>query len=175
MSRRRRRVLARVAGAVGVVTQVLVGLMGIVIFPAAFVSFLAGGAGVRLVGRDLEAASMRFGVALLASGVGLAAGVASGVRAMSVTALVSTAAFGVAWSLVQHLDREGRAAFGIRHRDWERRNIELHERRERLVDGGGDVEEPAHERASHGAAAVEPGASGEPGAVDGEDWWADLD
>ncbi len=131
MRPRRRRGLVRTAGVMGVVTQALVGLMSIVIFPAALVSLLAGAAGVRLVGRDREASSMRFGVALLASLVGLVFGFASG--PMLATATVSTGSYAAAWVLVQRLERESRTAFGIKHRAWERRQAELAERRDEFL------------------------------------------
>ncbi len=121
MSPRRRRVLIRGAGVVGALAQLLVGLMVIVIFPAAFVSAFTGVAAVRLVHRDLEAASMRFGVALLASGVGVLFGFVSGALPALAAAVLSTACFAFAWRAVQQLASEYRAAFGIKHRDWARR------------------------------------------------------
>lgn len=163
MSQLRRRVLIRGVGVVGALAQLLVGLMGIVIFPAALVAVITAVAAVRLVRRDLEAASMRFGVALLASGVGVVFGLASGAVPMIAAALLSTACFAFAWRGVQQLASEHRAAFGIKHRDWTRRDIELHNRRAALRDGrAGDP--PAPERPADDTAAPEAP----------DPWWEDL-
>lgn len=166
MNRQRRRVLVRVLGTVGVVTQFLVGLMGIIIFPAAFVSFFGGIAGIRLVGRDLEAASMRLGVALLASLVGLLFGMVAALP-MAVAAAVSSGCFGGAWWLVQQLGSEDRAAFGIKHRDWEHRNTAAHVRREELRNR---LPGTAPGAGSTG----DDDATGEP-AADDVAWWEELD
>lgn len=163
MSPSRRRSLVRAAGVVGATTQLLVGLMGIVIFPAAFVSVITAVAGTRLVGRDLEAASMRFGIALLASGVGVVFGLASGALPMIGAAAVSTGCLALAWTGVQRLASEHRAAFGIKHRDWERRDTELHARRDALrngrADGPSGAERPTDDVATPDAA---------------DPWWEDL-
>lgn len=164
MSPQRRRVLIRGAGVAGATTQLLVGLMGIVIFPAAFVSAITGVAGVRLVRRDLEAASMRFGVALLASGVGVVFGFASGALPMIAAAVLSTSCFGFAWRGVQELASQHRAAFGIRHRDWARRDTKLQERRDALRNGSPGGPSGPDGGADGTAAPDDPGA-----------WWADLD
>lgn len=163
MSPSRRRVLIRAAGVVGALAQLLVGLMVIVIFPAAFVSAFTGVAAVRLVRRDLEAASMRFGVALLASGVGVVFGFVSGALAALAAAALSTACFAFAWKSVQRLASEHRAAFGIKHRDWARRDTELHERRDALRNGRADDPSGPERRADDVAA---------PDAAD--PWWEDL-
>lgn len=163
MSLRRRRVLIRGTGVVGAMAQLLVGLMVIVIFPAVFVSAFTGVAAVRLVRRDLEAASMRFGVALLASGVGVVFGFVSGALPALAAAVLSAACFAFAWRGVQQLASEQRAAFGIKHRDWTRRDTALHERRDALRDGRADAP-PAPERPADDVAAPE--------ATDR--WWEDL-
>lgn len=164
MSPRRRRAVVRAAGIVGATAQLLVGLMVIVIFPAAFVSAVTGVAGVRLVRRDLEAASMRFGVALLASGVGIVSGFVSGALPALAAAVLSTACFAFAWRDVQRLASQHRAAFGIRHRDWTRRDTELHERRDALRNGHA------------GGPSVPDGGSDRTAASDDPDaWWEHLD
>lgn len=163
MSPRRRRVLIRGAGVVGALAQLLVGLMVIVIFPAAFVSAFTGVAAVRLVRRDLEAASMRFGVALLASGVGVLFGFVSGALPALAAAVLSTACFAFAWRGVQQLASQQRAAFGVKHRDWARRDTELHERRDALRDQRA-ADPPAPTGPSDEAAAPE----------DPDPWWEDL-
>lgn len=164
MSPQRRRVLIRGAGVAGATTQLLVGLMVIVIFPAAFVSAITGVAGVRLVRRDLEAASMRFGVALLASGVGVLFGFLSGAWPALVAAVLSTGCFALAWSGVQQLASGHRAAFGIRHRDWTRRDTKLQERRDALRNGHAD-----------GPSAPDGGSDWTAVPDDPDAWWADLD
>lgn len=129
MTRRRRRRLVRLLAVVGVLTQLLVGLMNIGLFPAAFVSAFAGVAGVRLVTRELDDAVLRLGVALVASSVGLVFGVVAG-AVMAATALLSTGCFVLSWVMAQELQRQRRAEFSVRHGDWSRRQEELHRRRD---------------------------------------------
>lgn len=170
MRPRRRRVLVRGVGVVGALAQLLVGLMGIVIFPAALVSVITAVAATRLVGRDLEAASMRFGVALLASGVGVVFGFASGAVPMIAAAVLSSCCLGLAWAGVQQLAREQRAAFGIRHRDWTRRDTELRNRRDTLRD-----HHLAGPPAGGGVNAATDGRRDDVGeAEDPAPWWEEL-
>ncbi len=183
MSARRGGALVRGLGALGVVSQLLVGLMGIFIFPAAFVSAAAGVAAIRVVARDLEDASMRFGVALLASLVGLVAGLASGAVPMALAGAVSTGCFLGAWRGVQQLALERRAAFGIRHRDWSRRDARAQQRRDALRDGrhpaaspdptGTDIGTDANATETGGDGIDEDGA-GAGGSRADEQWWQDL-
>ena len=101
----------------------------------------------------------------------------SGVLLVVVTAIVSTASFGVALAIVRGLEREARTAFGIRHRDWERRNATLHRRRDQLVDRpvppSGSVPSAAPGAQTPQTPQTRPAP--DPAGSDEAAWWRDLE
>lgn len=140
MTRQRRPTVGavRAAAVLGCVGLAVAGL-NVLLMPAAIVGLLAGIAGIRRTGDDLDAAGLRLGVALLVSVLVAVLTPMSGNRMLGTTGIATVVMFAVAWRTCQQLDRQRRRARGVRQRDILDRQARLHGRRAALRDrpGGG--------------------------------------
>lgn len=103
--------------------------------PAAIVGVLAGSVGLLRPGYDLDASSLRLGVALIVSVVSLFANAATGDVVLAGSGVVATVALGTAWESCQRLRRDRRMAWGARQRVVLERSAQLQQRHAALRDG----------------------------------------
>lgn len=123
----------RTAAVLGCVGLAVAGL-NVLLMPAAIVGLLAGIAGIRRAGHDLDAAGLRLGVALLVSVLVAMLTLISGNRTLGTTGIAAVVMFTVAWRTCQSLARHRRRAWGVRQHDILDRQAQLHRRRDALRD-----------------------------------------
>lgn len=122
---------AAVTGCLGLVATGV----NVLLMPAAIVGLLAGISGVRRAGDDLDAASLRLGVALLTSILLAFGALMSGSGVLGATGVATVAMFVPAWRGCEQLRRSRRAEWGIRQRQFLDRQAQLHQRRDALRNG----------------------------------------
>jgi hypothetical protein len=138
--------VAAVAGCLGLVATGV----NVLLMPAAIVGLLAGVSGVRRAGDDLDAASLRLGVALLISVLLSLFTLMSGSGVLAATGVVTVAMFTLAWRGCEQLRRARRADWGVRQREILDRQAQLHQRREALRNAPVDAKKPRDERSGPG-------------------------
>lgn len=164
-----------VAALVGAGTQALAGLLTILLAPAALVAAITAVAGVSQVRRDLDAAALRFGVALLASLVVALFSLVWGVRPLIGLAVVSSGAFAFALLRTRRLATEAHDQWGLQHRARARRQAELRRRRDaQVVPPAPPAAGPTRQAPPTSPADALP-APGEPVVEDDTAWWDDLE
>lgn len=127
--------LIRGAALGGVAALVLTGV-NVLFLPAAILGVLLGVTGIRHVGDDPEAASLRLGAALIASSIVAIGGLIAGSGVVAAPAGVLAAlAFAVSWRACENLRADRRRAWGIRQGLVLQRDRELSDRQRALRDG----------------------------------------
>lgn len=109
--------------------------VNVLLMPAAIVGLLAGISGVRRAGDDLDATSLRLGVALLTSILLAVGALMSGSGVLGATGVATVAMFALAWRSCEQLRRSRRAEWGVRQRQFLDRQSQLHQRRDALRNG----------------------------------------
>lgn len=141
----------RLAALTGVVFVLLAGFATIVLFPAAAVAAATGVAAIRLVNKDGDAAVLRLGVAVIASGVVAVFTLVSAQLVLGLLGVGSAVAFAVSWRWMSRLRDERRRTWAVDHKERWQRLQQLHARKEAVP---GPPEEPTS---------------------DDRAWWEDLD
>lgn len=127
--------LIRISAFAGIGALLLTGL-NLLFLPAAIVALVVAVAGLRQVPNDLEAASLRLGAAVIASGIVAVGGVVTGAGIVAAPAgVLSLVAFLVSWQLCERLRVDRRRAWGVRQGLTMQRDRELSERQRALQDG----------------------------------------
>lgn len=145
---------AAVAGCLGLVATGV----NVLLMPAAIVGLLAGISGVRRAGDDLDAASLRLGVALLTSVLLAFGALMSGSGVLAATDAATVAMFALAWRSCEQLRRSLRAEWGVKQREVRDRQAQLHRRRDTLRNASVGTTHPRDERPSRGdGQSVSPG------------------
>lgn len=119
----------------GVAALVLTGV-NLLFLPAAIVGLVVAVAGVRRVGDDLEAASLRLGAAVIAALVVAIGGIVAGSGIVAAPAgVLSFVAFTLSWRACERLRVDRRRAWGVHQSLVMQRDRELSERQRALRDG----------------------------------------